>query len=230
MNRPIVGARWHDASMHDLGSISIFWDAAAGSFDQEADHGLRDSRVRAAWANRLRSWMPAAPARILDLGCGTGSVSLLLAEHGHIPVGVDLSPRMIKIAQDKMNRQGRHVPLLVGDAGNPPSQVGDSFDVVLTRHLLWTLPDPHAALRRWTRLIRPGGRLILIEGRWGTSTDDAPYTTQTPPLPWNGGVTAEHLSDAVRPLVRDLRTESLDEPDLWGRPIDDERYALIADI
>lgn len=215
--------------MPDLGSISAFWDAA-GSFDNEADHGLRDPRVRAAWETRLRSWMPTAPARILDLGCGTGSVSLLLAEHGHLPVGVDLSPRMIKIAKDKVARQGRHVPLLVGDAANPPSQIGDSFDVVLTRHLLWTLPDPHAALRQWTTLLRPGGRLILIEGRWGTPTDSTPYTAQAPALPWNGGVTAQRLSEAVHPLVRDLRTESLDEPDLWGHPINDERYALIADI
>jgi ubiquinone/menaquinone biosynthesis C-methylase UbiE len=230
MNRPSVSARWHDASMPDSGSISAFWDAAAGSFDTEADHGLHDLRVRAAWANRLRSWMPAAPARILDLGCGTGSVSLLLAEHGHHPVGVDLSARMIEVAQDKMHQHGQHVPLLVGDAGNPPAQAGDSFDVVLTRHLLWTLPDPHAALRRWTRLIRPGGRLVLIEGRWATSTTGTPYTPDAPSLPWNGGVTAEHLLDAVRPLVRHVRTEPLDEPDLWGHPIDDERYALIADL
>lgn len=215
--------------MPDLGSISAFWDAAAGSFDQEADHGLRDSRVRAAWADRLRSWIPAAPARILDLGCGTGSVSLLLAEDGHFPVGVDLSARMIAVAQDKMHRHRQRVMLLVGDAGDPPPQAGESFDVVLTRHLLWTLPDPQTALRRWTRLLRPGGRLVLIEGRWGAVTD-APYTPGAPLLPWNGGVTAECLSAAVRPLVRDLRTEPLDDPDLWGHPIDDERYALIADM
>ena len=216
--------------MPDLGAISAFWDAAADSFDIEADHGLRDSRVRAAWAARLRSWMPAAPARVLDLGCGTGSISLLLAEDGHLPVGVDLSTRMIEVAQAKMRRHRQHFPLLVGDAGDPPPQAGDSFDVVLARHLLWTLPNPHTALRRWTRLLRPGGRLILIEGRWATATEDTPYTPEAPPLPWNGGVTAQHLRDAVRPLVQDLRIEPLDDPDLWSHPIDDERYALIADI
>ncbi|MES9540681.1 methyltransferase domain-containing protein [Actinomadura sp. NPDC000600] len=216
--------------MPELGSISAFWDAAADSFDEEADHGLRDPGVRAAWADRLRSWMPAAPARILDLGCGTGSVSLLLAEHGHLLVGVDLSARMIEVAQGKMRRHRRQVMLLVGDAGDPPPQAGNSFDVVLTRHLIWTLPDPQTALRRWTSLLRPGGRLILIEGRWGAVDDDMPYTPGATPLPWSGGVTAEHLSEAVRPLVRDLRTEPLDDPVLWGHPIDDERYALIADI
>ncbi|MGS2641296.1 methyltransferase domain-containing protein [Streptosporangium sp. LJ11] len=71
-------------------SIASFWDAVAASFDEEADHGLRDPRVRAAWAERLRSWMPASPADVLDLGCGTGSLSLVLAEQGHRPVGVEL--------------------------------------------------------------------------------------------------------------------------------------------
>ena len=41
-----------------------------------------------------------------------------------------------------------------------------SVDAVLARHLLWTLPDPLAALARWVRLVRPGGRLVLVEGRW----------------------------------------------------------------
>jgi SAM-dependent methyltransferase len=41
------------------------------------------------------------------------------------------------------------------------------FDVV-ARHLLWTLPDPAAALRRWIGLLRPRGHLVFVEGRWDT--------------------------------------------------------------
>ncbi|MEU3532965.1 methyltransferase domain-containing protein [Streptomyces murinus] len=56
------------------------WDARAAGFDEEPDHGLRDPAVRAAWAARLRSWLPRRPADVLDLGCGTGSLSLLAAQ------------------------------------------------------------------------------------------------------------------------------------------------------
>lgn len=94
----------------------------------------------------------------------------------------------------------------------------------------WTLPDPVAALRGWVGRLRPGGTLILVEGRWGEADGDAtPYVTGAEALPWNGGVTAADLSDAVRPLVAEPRVEHLShDPLLWGGPVADERYALIA--
>ncbi|MFC4015015.1 class I SAM-dependent methyltransferase [Nonomuraea purpurea] len=204
-------------------SIVSYWDAAAASFDEEADHGLRDPQVRSAWAERLRSWLPAAPADVLDLGCGTGSLSLLLAEQGHRPVGVDLSPLMVERARQKLVAAGFDAVMAVGDASDPSPQAGTSFDVVLSRHLLWTLPDPEAALRRWIGLLRPGGRLVLVEGRW--ATPDEPYAAG---LPWMGGVGAEHLERVVRPLTRSVRVEPLPDPVLWGKPVHDERYVVVA--
>jgi SAM-dependent methyltransferase len=143
--------------------IAAFWDEAADGFDAEPDHGLRDAAVRDAWTLRLRAWLPPAPSDVLDLGCGTGSLALLAVEAGHRVVGVDLSLRMVERARAKL---ARSATVLAGDAADPP--VGDRrFDVVLVRHVVWTLPDPHAALRRWVSLLRPDGRLLLIEGRWG---------------------------------------------------------------
>ncbi|WP_433237159.1 class I SAM-dependent methyltransferase [Streptosporangium sp. CA-135522] len=211
-------------------SIASFWDAFAASFDEEADHGLRDPHVRAAWAGRLRSWTPPSPADVLDLGCGTGSLSLVLAEQGHRPVGVDLSPLMVGQARRKLTEAGFDAVMMVGDASNPPAAAGTSFDVILSRHLLWTLPDPEDALRRWIGLLRPGGRLVLIEGRWaGAEPDeDQSYEVEAESMPWMGGVEAERLVQALRPMVRTLRVEPLLDPTLWGRSIQDERYAVIA--
>ncbi|MBB4938298.1 ubiquinone/menaquinone biosynthesis C-methylase UbiE [Streptosporangium album] len=212
----------------DIASISSYWDAAAPSFDEEADHGLRDPLVRAAWAERLRSWMPHSPADVLDLGCGTGSLSLLLAEQGHRPVGVDLSSLMVEQARRKLAAAGFDCTMMTGDASDPPAEAGHSFDVILVRHLLWTLPDPEGALRRWIGLLRPGGRLVLVEGRWQVPESGQTYAAGSASLPWLGGVSAERLLLALRPLAAELRTEPLTDPDLWGRPIHDERYAVIA--
>ncbi len=55
-------------------NVAGFWDAQAAEFDDEPDHGLRDAIVRAAWKRLLLSEMPAAPASVVDLGCGTGSL------------------------------------------------------------------------------------------------------------------------------------------------------------
>ncbi|MFG1705795.1 class I SAM-dependent methyltransferase [Nonomuraea sp. M3C6] len=221
-----VGGRWQDARMT---SIAAYWDTAAGTFDEEADHGLRDPEVRAAWAARLAAWVPRGPLDVLDLGCGTGSLSLLLAERGHRVLGVDLAPRMVERARAKLS--GTSAAVLVADAARPP--VGErSFDVVLARHLLWTIPDPEAALARWAGLLRPGGRLVLVEGRWGTPAEasgDSPGAGGVSgDLPWAGGVGAGDLVTALRPIVADVRVDPLTDPALWGKEIDDERYAVVA--
>ncbi|MEU9333700.1 class I SAM-dependent methyltransferase [Streptomyces sp. NPDC048290] len=196
----------------DTGVGEVDWDAAAAGFDDEPDHGLRDPVVRAAWAARLRGWLPARPSDLLDLGCGTGSLALLAAEQGHRVTGVDRSPAMVERARAKL--AGRDAAVLVGDAATPP--VGEErYDVVLVRHVLWALPDPARALRQWRGLLRPGGRLVLVEGVWGTA---APT-----------GIPATRLTALLAPTTAELRTESLSgEPDLWGRAVDDERYVVVA--
>lgn len=212
-------------------SITAYWNAAAAAFDDEPDHGLRADNTRAAWARLLRSLMPTDPVDVLDIGCGTGSVSLLLADAGHRPTGVDLAPRMVEQARTKFKAAGLAGRFLVGDAMMPPT--GErQFDVVLSRHLVWTLPDPEAALREWVTRLRPGGRLVLVEGRWREAGQrGVPYVAGAESLPWNGGISAEDLAAAVRPLVAGMRIEPLsNDPDLWGGPVDDERYALIADV
>ena len=188
-----------------------YWDEAAARFDDEPDHGLRDSRVREAWAARLRSWLPEQPSDVLDLGCGTGSLALLAARQGHRLTALDRSPRMAESAREKLAGTGARV--LVGEAATPPV-VSASYDVVLVRHVLWTLPEPETVLRRWAALLRQGGRLVLVEGRWGTVS----------PV----GITAETLGRLAAPLGGVTRIEQLGHAaELWGRAVDDERYAAV---
>ncbi len=212
-----------------LDRIAGYWDGAANSFDAEPDHGLRDAVVRAAWTHFLRGWLPPPPTDVLDLGCGTGSLALLAAEAGHRVVGVDLSPRMVERACTKLAVAPVPATVLVGDAAKPPVG-GRTFDVVLVRHLVWTLPEPHSALRRWVNVLKRPGRIVLVEGRWSGAADPAPYVEGAERMPWPGGVAADHLSAALEPLVDGLRKELLDDPALWGRPIEDERYVLIGDV
>ncbi|MFF2195420.1 class I SAM-dependent methyltransferase [Streptomyces sp. NPDC058157] len=212
-------------------SITAYWNAAAAAFDDEPDHGLRDDHTRAAWSALLSSWMPSAPSDVLDVGCGTGSLSLLLAEAGHRVTGVDVALRMIEQARLKFGTAGLEACFLVGDAMKPPTP-GGRFDALLSRHLMWTLPDPEAALREWVTRLRPGGRLVLVEGRWREADQsDVPYVPGAASLPWNGGIRAEALAAVVRPFVSGLHVEPLSgNPALWGGEVDDERYALIADL
>jgi ubiquinone/menaquinone biosynthesis C-methylase UbiE len=74
---------------------------------------------------------------------------------------------MIAAAEAKADAAGVDSELRVGDAAAPRYPPA-SADVVLARHVVWALPDPADALRRWAEPLRPRGRLVLIEGRWCT--------------------------------------------------------------
>jgi ubiquinone/menaquinone biosynthesis C-methylase UbiE len=186
------------------------WDAEAATFDDEPDHGLRDPGIRAAWLELLTAHLPAAPARVADLGCGTGTLSVLLADAGFTVDGVDFSPEMVNRARDKaVGRDG--VTFTVADASDPPLEEA-AYDAVLCRHVLWALPDPSAALARWVGLLRPGGRLVLVEGRWHTES----------------GLTAAETEAMLRAAGSTPTTYHLREEIYWGGPITDERYLVVS--
>ena len=145
------------------------WDEAAARFDEEPDHGLRDPNVRRAWVELLREYLPAPPGAVLDAGCGTGSLSVALAEIGHQVTGIDLSPAMLALAENKAAAAGVSIRYELMDAAAPRLAAG-RYHAVVCRHLLWALPEPGAVLRRWARLLKPGGRLVLIEGFWHTGS------------------------------------------------------------
>ena len=206
--------------------IAEYWDDYADAYDEEPDHGLGDPATREAWRVLLERWLPAQPSDVADLACGTGSLTALVAGLGHRVVGVDFAGNMVERARAKTAEFGERVRILQGDVAVPPIEPA-SADVILARHILWTLPDPHAALASWRSLLRPGGRFLLVEGRWW-SVGDEDYNDDAC-MPWAGGVRAVDLVAALEPLVRRIEVVPLTDPVLWGKEIVDERYLLVAD-
>jgi ubiquinone/menaquinone biosynthesis C-methylase UbiE len=91
--------------------------------------------------------LPAAEAlEALDIGCRTGFLSLELAFRGHRVTGIDFAPAM-------------QLPFSAA-----------SFDIAISRHLLWTLPHPEQAIDEWIRVLRPGGRLIVVDSKADVSS------------------------------------------------------------
>jgi SAM-dependent methyltransferase len=181
------------------------WDLEAATFDDEPDHGLADPRTRAAWRELLLGELPPAPARIADLGCGTGTLTRLLVDEGYRVDGIDLSPEMIRRARAKVPE----ADLRVGDAA-APGLAPAAYDVVLCRHVLWAMPDPTAAFAAWMELLAPGGVVVLVEGRWGTGA----------------GLGASEVEAIVRTARAEATVRHLSEAVFWGKHVDDERYLL----
>jgi ubiquinone/menaquinone biosynthesis C-methylase UbiE len=102
---------------------------------------------------------------------------------------------MVVAAQEKAAERGLIVRFEQGDVEQLPFAAG-SFDLVASRHLLWTLPHPEAAIDEWIRVLRPGGRLVVIDSQFDPSVlEVSPQNARTSPeyagiadrLPFIGG-------------------------------------------
>ena len=158
---------------------------------------------------RLRSWERAHLGlahgeRLLDVGCGLGEAALGLAQDlgdGGEVVGVDVSERMLRVARSNAGAARCRVRFTVGDACSL-DEPDDSFDAARSERTLQWLADPAAAVAEMVRVVRPGGRVSLIDTDWSTFTIDVG-------------------DDALAALVRDgMRTER-NRPSNVGRRLHD---------
>jgi SAM-dependent methyltransferase len=147
--------------VHDR--IREFWNADSHVYDASKSHAISDPMEAAAWRQALLGALPAPGSKVLDVGAGTGALSLLAAELGYEVTALDLSPGMLAQAERKAKERGLddRVRFVVGSAVEPPP---GPFDAAMERHVLWTLPDPGAALRAWRGV---ASHLVLFEGVWG---------------------------------------------------------------
>ncbi len=147
--------------VHDR--IRDYWDRDSHTYDETRSHSISDPLEAAAWRQAIAEALPEPGSTVLDVGAGTGALSLLAAELGYEVTALDLSPGMLGRAELKAKERGlnERMRFVVGSGTEPPD---GPFDAVMERHVLWTLPDPVDALTRWREV---SSRLVLFEGVWG---------------------------------------------------------------
>ncbi len=182
--------------------VAAHWGRRAANFDADFGHSIRTAAERAAW-DRILDLVLAGRNAVdaLDAGCGTGFLSLELAARGHRVTGVDFAPAMLAEARRKAAERGASIRFEEADAERLP--FGDrSFDLVVSRHVLWTLPHPEAAIDEWKRVLRPGGRLAVIDGQFDprvlthqreNARTSAEYAAIGDRLPFLGGRPPEEI-------------------------------------
>jgi len=170
MQRNITNSRVLSASEEDVKrKIAISWNKACSYYD--CNGVLRKeiaSREEEAWRAFLLREIGNKRMRILDVGTGTGFLSLILASLGHEVVGIDMSDGMLSVCNRKAKDRGLKIDLKIGDAEYLTLEE-DGFDVVVCRWVLWTLPHPERAISEWKRILKPGGRAYAF---------DTPYADQ----------------------------------------------------
>ena len=119
-----------------------------------------DERVERAILKLLEGLKPRS---VLDLGTGTGRMLELLAPDAERAIGVDQSAAMLALARQRIEQAGlRQAQLRQGDIYAPPAE-RDAFDLVIVHQVLHFLDDPARALQEAARMLRPGGRLLIVD-------------------------------------------------------------------
>ena len=152
--------------------IAAYWTKRSDSFLEQRRAELH-SPLADRWMEEIRKYLPENESengrlKILDVGCGTGFFTILLAKQGHQVTGTDLTPDMI--ANSRILGEEEHVTcdFQVMDAEHL-SFSDESFDVVISRNLTWTLPEAAQAYKEWIRVLKPGGLLLNFDANYGAT-------------------------------------------------------------
>ena len=146
--------------------IVNYWEKRSDSFLVQKRQELH-SAMAERWMREIHAQLPEEKnLKILDVGCGAGFFSILLAKEGYQVTGIDLTPDMIKNARLLAEEEKVSCEFQVMDAENPEFP-DETFDVVISRNLTWTLPHVQHAYQEWIRVLKKGGILLNFDANYG---------------------------------------------------------------
>ena len=143
--------------------IRDYWSKRSETFDLSPGHEIFNDEERHGWHALFRRHLGDGEGRaVLDVASGTGVISLLLHDIGFNVTGLDFSEAMLARARAKVDKLDAPIRFVLGDA-EQTLEADASYDAVVNRHLVWTLVDPEAAFAEWFRVLRPAGRLLIVD-------------------------------------------------------------------
>jgi demethylmenaquinone methyltransferase/2-methoxy-6-polyprenyl-1,4-benzoquinol methylase/ArsR family transcriptional regulator len=149
-------------------SAERYFASRAGQWDTLRSLHVAEERVEAAVLDVVG---PGPFRSLVDLGTGTGRMLELLGPRADRALGIDQSPAMLNLARSRIERAGaRNVQVRQGDIYALPV-ARDAADLVVLHQVLHYLDDPSRALREAARILRPGGKLVVV--------DFAPHAQET---------------------------------------------------
>ena len=151
--------------------VLTYWTQRAHDFGIVRENELYNG-MSARWLSELEGRFPnKKDLKILDVGTGTGYFAILLSKAGYAVTGIDLTPAMIDEAKALAEKLNLSAGFRVMNAQELEFQ-SESFDVIVSRNLTWTLPDPYKAYGEWFRVLRPGGVLLNYDADYAEQIRD----------------------------------------------------------
>lgn len=188
--------------------ITEYWAKRSESFMEQRRRELK-SPLADRWLREIGRKLPDRKnLKILDVGCGSGFFSILLAKLGHEVTGTDLTPEMIVNSKQLAREENVSCRFLVMDAEKLEFE-DNSFDVVISRNLTWTLPHVKEAYEEWGRVLKKGGILLNFDANYGASN-----FADTSELPGNHAhhTLGDEMMQECEEIKRQLPISSLVRP------------------
>lgn len=159
--------------------ITSYWTERAVDFMKLRQEELHSPKY-ALWKDEISKHLPKEnkTLKILDIGCGAGFFSILLAHLGHDLTGIDLTPKMISESKALAQLENCKAHFLIMDAENLSFQ-DNTFDMIISRNVTWNLPHPHRAYEEWLRVLKPGGILLNYDAEHARNHHAYTYTTHS---------------------------------------------------
>ncbi len=157
-----------------LETIRTYWSGRVAAYAAVNEDELGNVQAK-VWDELVAERLPwNRPLRILDVGCGPGFFSILMARRGHEVTGVDYSEAMMERARENVEKRApeARARFFKMDAQNLTFG-DDAFDAVLSRNLTWNLEHPDRAYAEWLRVLKPGGVLLNFDANWHAHLFDA---------------------------------------------------------
>jgi len=140
------------------------WSADSADYDNLIQKQLKNQKDVEHWQSELKSVLGEKPLRVLDVGCGPGFFTVMLARLGHSVTSLDGAEGMVECARRNAEKEGLNVDVYLGDAILMDREKEESFDAIVSRDVVWTLYDPEEAFRRWRSLLKADGKIFIYDG------------------------------------------------------------------
>lgn len=158
-----------DDSSNDISTIqqelNEYWDERSISYSDLIKNQM-ESPQKSVWEAMILNNVPEKGSlHILDIGCGPGFFSILMAQQGHRVHAVDYSAEMLRYAEENASQYGVDITCTLLEEDNLPF-ANETFDMVISRDVTWTLVEPEQTMREWGRVLKKGGRLLYFDANW----------------------------------------------------------------
>ncbi|MBC5630448.1 class I SAM-dependent methyltransferase [Clostridium sp. NSJ-6] len=149
--------------MKYLEEIKSYWNKRAEGYSISNRESL-ESNDKEEYEKFLRKYIPKnKKCKTIDMGCGPGFLAILLADMGYESFAFDCTENMLAKAEENARDLGVKIHTIQGDAQNPDIE-DKSFDLLVSRNVIWNLENPEKAYKEWIRILKPGGRIIILDG------------------------------------------------------------------